>query len=211
MLGQLHIDDDDDGFRNSLEDLLSFAGYRVRAWREPWPFLSQLQPGAGPGPVAVITDMRMPGLNGLQLHQALRQQGCDWPVVYISGASSVQQSIDAMKLGAVDFLVKPFGREELLRAVERAIERSRQIAAHRRSQAQLQAALATLTPREQAVYHLLRQGYNHAEIMSALAISLPTAKQHKASVMRKLGARSLLQLMQLGQSLAEPGDPAPAP
>ncbi|MEY4644716.1 MAG: hypothetical protein RLZZ596_1547, partial [Pseudomonadota bacterium] len=116
--GHVFVIDDDDELRNSIEDLLRFAGFTVRAWREPELFLGEMPEVA---PAVVVTDMRMPGLTGLGLHQALIERGRRMPVIYISGQSSVHQSIAAMKLGAFDFLVKPFTREELLKAVAAGI------------------------------------------------------------------------------------------
>ena len=117
--GHVDVVEDDDSIRDNLSELLKFAGYRVRAWRDALSFLDNLPQTA---PAVVVTDMRMPGLSGLQMHHELVERGRSMPVIYISGESSVSDSISAMKLGAVDFLVKPFAPEELsarLRAVGR--------------------------------------------------------------------------------------------
>lgn len=190
--------DDDDGLRNSVGDLLAFAGYSVRTWREPEKFLSELPHVA---PAVVVTDMRMPGLTGLDLHQALLERGRSMPVVYISGESSVHQSISAMKLGASDFLIKPFTREDLLKAVAAGIEKDRHQMRQMIEQTRFETALTHLTPREREVYGLLCRGYSNVEIVDELGISLPTAKQYKSMVMRKLGVRSLSQLLQLSAHL----------
>lgn len=198
--------DDDDGLRNSVGDLLAFAGYSVRTWREPEKFLSELPQVA---PAVVVTDMRMPGLSGLYLHQALLERGRSMPVIYISGESSVHQSISAMKLGAMDFLVKPFTREDLLKAVATGIEKDRHQMRQLIEQARFDTALTHLTPREREVYQLLCKGYGNVEIVDALGISLPTAKQYKSMVMRKLGVRSLSQLLQLSAHLQASAQAAP--
>lgn len=196
--GHVFVIDDYDSIRNSIGDLLSFAGYSVRTWREPENFLNELPQAA---PAVVVTDMRMPDITGLELHKALLERGRSMPVVYISGESSVHQSIEAMKLGAMDFLIKPFTREELLKAVASGIEKDRHQMRQMIEQARFEASLTHLTPREREVYRLLRIGFSNNEIVDELGISLPTAKQYKSMVMRKLGVRSLSQLLQLSAHL----------
>lgn len=146
----------------------------------------------------VLTDMCMPGINGLRLHEALHQRKLHMPVVYMSGESSLEETITAMKLGALDFLLKPFLPETLLEVVGLAMVRSRLECQLRKEQARLAAALECLSPRERQVHGLLLKGYSNNEIVDALGVALPTAKQYKAEVMRKLGAASLSEL--IGQS-----------
>lgn len=188
--------EDDDSLRNSIHDLLKFAGYQVRAWRDAESFLDNLPHTA---PAVVVTDMRMPGMSGLELHNSLLERGRVMPLIYISGESSVQQSISAMKLGALEFLVKPFSREDLLRAVATGLEKDRNQMWHMIEQARFDESLEHLAPREREVMDLLIKGFSNAEIVDALKISLPTAKQYKSQLMRKLGVRSLSQLMQLAR------------
>ena len=195
--GSVHLIDDDLSIRRSLCALLTQEGYEVSEWDCAQAFLDT-QPQEAPA--VVVTDMRMPGMSGVELHKALLQRGRARAVVYISGETSVPQTIEAMKLGAHDFLVKPFRREVFLQAVATALEKDRQ---HLRSQdnaARLEDALRELSPREYQVYGLLLKGLNNAEIMDSLQISLPTAKQYKSEVMRKLGARSLAQLIDMSQA-----------
>lgn len=196
--GHVDVVEDDDGIRDNISQLLKFAGYRVRAWRDAHSFLDNLPQTA---PAVVVTDMCMPGLSGLQMHNELVERGRSMPVIYISGEASVSESISAMKLGAVDFLVKPFSREDLLKAVTTAMEKDRTQMRQMIEQARFDEALTHLAPREREVLNLLVRGFNNAEIMDALNISLPTTKQYKSTVMRKLGARSLSELMKLSASL----------
>jgi FixJ family two-component response regulator len=184
----------------SISNLLTFSGYMVRAYTEAAAFLAQLPNTA---PAVVVTDMRMPGMDGLGLHEALQAAGRLMPVIYLSGESTVQQSIRAMKLGALDFLVKPFTREALLSAVAAGIEKDRQNMQQVIAQARYQQALAGLAPRERQVHGLLVQGYNNNEIMNELGISLYTAKQYKSEVMRKLGVRSLSHLIKMSAERSE--------
>ena len=186
--------DDDDVLRNGIDDLLRVVGYQVCSWPDGAAFLADMPTVA---PAVLITDMRMPGLSGVELHAELLRRGRTLPVIYISGESTVAQSIRAMKQGAAEFLIKPFGREELLRAVATSLEKERQQIQHLIKAARAAQACAQLSPREMQVHELMLKGYNNREIMDALQISLPTAKQYKSEVMRKLGARSLSELIAL--------------
>lgn len=197
--GHVDVVEDDDSLRNSISDLLGFAGYKVRSWRDAESFLDNLPQTA---PAVVVTDMRMPGRSGVEMHAELVARGRSMPVIYISGESSVPQSIAAMKLGALDFLVKPFSREDLLKAVAAGMEKDRKQMQQMIEQARFDQAMAHLSPREREVMELLLKGFSNAEIMDAMNISLPTAKQYKSQIMRKLGVRSLSELMRLG---ARPG------
>lgn len=196
--GHVFIVEDDDSVRNSLADLLGFAGFQVRAWSKAKAFLDELPTAA---PVVVVTDMRMPGMSGIELHEALIARGRRMPVVYISGESTLPQGIRAMKLGAQDFLVKPFTREAILTAVAAAMEKDRIQMQRMIDQARFDEAMTHLAPREREVLDLLVKGYSNQEIMNELQISLPTAKQYKSQLMRKLGARSLSELMKLSAGL----------
>lgn len=192
--GHVDVVEDDDSLRNTIHDLLKFAGYQVRVWRDAESFLDNLPQSA---PAVVVTDMRMPGMSGLELHNVLLERGRLMPVIYISGESSVQQSISAMKLGALEFLIKPFSREDLLRTVAAGLEKDRNQMRSMIERARFDESMAHLAPREREVMDLLVRGFVNAEIVDALNISLPTAKQYKSQLMRKLGVRSLSELMKL--------------
>lgn len=196
--------DDDDALRHGIADLLRVVGYQVYSWSDGAAFLADIPRVA---PAVLITDMRMPGLSGVELHAELLRLGRTLPVIYISGESTVAQSIQAMKLGAMEFLVKPFGREELLRAVATSLEKDRQQMQHLIKSARVAQARAQLSPREVQVHELMLKGYNNREIMDALQISLPTAKQYKAEVMRKLAVRSLSELISLSATEPDPSSP----
>jgi FixJ family two-component response regulator len=192
FLGHVFLIEDDPGMRATLTDLLQFAGYQVRSWDNANEFLSELPVSA---PAVILTDMRMPGLSGVEMHAELLQRGRSFPVIYLSGESTVPQTIKAMKLGAFDFLTKPFSREELLSVVASALERDRMALQALVHKARNDQALASLSPRERQVHDLLLKGFGNAQILQELGVSLPTAKQYKAEVMRKLGVRSLAELI----------------
>jgi FixJ family two-component response regulator len=196
--------DDDDALRDGIADLLRVVGYQVYSWSDGAAFLADIPRVA---PAVLITDMRMPGLSGVELHAELLRLGRTLPVIYISGESTVAQSIQAMKLGAVEFLIKPFGREELLRAVATSLEKDRQQMQLLIKAARVAQARAQLSPREVQVHELMLKGYNNREIMDSLQISLPTAKQYKAEVMRKLAVRSLSELISLSATEPAPSSP----
>ena len=196
---QGHIDlvEDNAYLRESLSRVLINEGYTVDTWADAHQFLNHISETV---PAVIVTDMRMPELSGLQMHAELLKRGRLRPVIYISGESTVQQTIDAMKLGAADFLVKPFSVDELLQAVAAGMDKDAQKMKSLTAQARAQEAMRALTNREREVFQLLLKGMSNAEIMDAMGISLPTAKQYQSSVMQKLSVRTLSQLMELGVS-----------
>jgi two-component system response regulator FixJ len=198
-MGRGHIDlvEDNAFLRESLSRVLLNEGYTVNTWADAHQFLDHMSETV---PAVIVTDMRMPELSGLQMHAELLKRGRLRPVIYISGESTVQQTIDAMKLGAADFLVKPFSVDELLQAVAAGMDKDAQKMKSLTAQARAQEAMRALTNREREVFQLLLKGMSNAEIMDAMGISLPTAKQYKSSVMQKLSVRTLSQLMELGVS-----------
>lgn len=191
-MSHVFVIEDDAPLRASLEDLLTCAGYEVQSWSDAGSFLACIPDRA---PAVLVTDMRMPVMSGVQMHAALKGRGCPIPVIYISGESSLQEGVDAMKLGAVEFLLKPFGRDALLEAVARALEIDRAQRSKTQEIERIAQVTTLLTPREREVLSLMLKGFSNLEITNALDISLPTAKQYKTAVMRKLDVRTLSQLM----------------
>jgi FixJ family two-component response regulator len=179
--------EDDSSQRKSIESLLEFKGLIVESFKNANDFLSYHDITR---PSVLISDMRLPDLNGVELYKALTDRGEDIPIIFISGESSIQQSIDAMKQGAIEFLVKPFDINDLTNAIEKATRLE-----HKR--VNLKTLLKNLSPREKQVFDLLIQGLNNSELMKKINVSLPTAKQYKSEVMRKLGVKSLSELINL--------------
>ena len=186
--------DDDASVRKSLVRLIKAAGYEAEAFGSVGDFLARR---AYDGPCCLVLDVRMPGLTGLDLQEALRAAGQRLAIVFITGYRDVPVSVKAMKGGAVDFLTKPVDEGTLLGAIEQAVART---LADRRRQARLtevQRRIATLTPREAAVFALVVTGMLNKQIGSELGIGEKTVKVHRARVMEKMQAGSLAELVRL--------------
>jgi FixJ family two-component response regulator len=186
--------DDDASVRKSLVRLIKAAGYEAEAFGSVGDFLARRPYD---GPCCLVLDVRMPGLTGLDLQEALRAAGQRLAIVFITGYRDVPVSVKAMKGGAVDFLTKPVDERTLLGAIEQAVART---LADRRRQArltELQSRIATLTPREAAVFALVVTGMLNKQIGSELGIGEKTVKVYRARVMEKMQAGSLAELVQL--------------
>jgi two-component system, LuxR family, response regulator FixJ len=199
----LYIIDDDSSVRSALSRSLLHLGYDVQHFEGAHAFFEKAVLFR---PAVLLVDMQMPGVNGAQLQASLRERGWRVPVIFISGESTVQQAITAMKQGALDFLVKPFDLDRLERAVDSAIELEvRQMWGLSR-QEECRQRLEALKPREFDAYLCLAKGHGYGEMMRALGISLPTAKQYRTAVMRKLKFATLAELLAFDKELnwAEP-------
>lgn len=194
--GHIDIVEDDESLRISIADMLKSAGYHVSEWGTAGSFLSHLPQSV---PAVILTDVRMPGMSGLELHEFLIKHFRTIPIIYMSGESTVSQGIKAMKLGAIDFLVKPFTREELFQSIIRGLEKDRIQIRLVVEKNRIIESISSLTLREREVMELLLKGFNNTEISKNLKISVPTSKQYKSQLMKKLGVSSLSQLMQLAR------------
>lgn len=186
--------DDDESMRTVLKGMLEFLGFQVHVYESAIEFLKVSMQAA---PAVIITDMQMPDMSGVELQAELLKRGRQIPIIFISGESTLPQTISAMKQGAIEFLLKPFERDQLLSAVVRGLE---QDVAYMRAyvvKTTLDEGLKGLSPREREVFELLAIGFNNLQIQEKMNISLPTAKQYKSEVMRKLNLRSLAHLIAL--------------
>ena len=190
----VHIIDDDDAARISLEFLLKTGNIKVYAYDSAESFLKIL-PHAEPG--CVITDIRMPGISGLELMSRMKQLGANAPVIVITGHGDVRLAVEAMKQGAVDFLEKPYDDEVLLAAVGAALSRHRQDGNRGAERTQISDRLATLSKREREVLDGLVLGHPNKVIGFDLGISARTVEIYRANVMTKMGASSLSDLVRM--------------
>lgn len=188
--------DDDDSVRQGLELMLINLGYRVHSYGNAVDFLDTTH---NLTPCIILCDMNMPRMSGIDVQVALAKKGCTSPIIFISGESSVNQSVTAMKQGALEFITKPFNLNELVKAVKKGFEIEKKAQQNALKQRELGEKLQKLSPRESEVFYLLVKGYNNAEILSTLNISLPTTKQYKSEVMRKLNLNSLSELIAMHQ------------
>lgn len=188
--------DDDAGVLKALSRLLRTKGYDVRPHASPQEFLAHHDPTV---PGCAVLDVSMPGLDGLELQQALTAGGSQRPVIFITGKGDIPTSVRAMKSGAIDFLVKPVNPRHLLDAIARAVEqdtRSRQI---RAEVASIEAKITTLTPREREVLGHVVAGRLNKQIAFDLGTVEKTVKVHRGRMMEKLGIRNLADLVRMAE------------
>jgi FixJ family two-component response regulator len=190
----VRVVDDDASVLKSIGRLLRSAGFAVRTFPSSHEFLQQNDADA---PGCVVLDLSMPGLNGLQLQQALARFETSCPVIFITGYGDVPASVQAMKAGAVDFLLKPFDQSQLLDAVRTAIEKDRSSRAARAERSSLGAKVAALTPREREVMAHVVTGRLNKQIAAELGTAEKTVKVHRARVMKKMGVGSVAELVSL--------------
>ena len=198
---RVFVVDDDALVRRAVSRLLKSDGYSVEAFESPQAILDA---GTADQAACLVLDLRMPGLNGLELVEELRRLRVATPVVFITGHADVPTSVQAMKAGAIEFLEKPFDDERLLEAVREAAERDRSNRRDREDLAALEALAETLTTREREVMGLVVQGLLNKQIAGRLGIAEKTVKVHRGRVMEKMEAGSLAELVRLAGRLGIP-------
>jgi len=198
----VHIIDDDDAVRDSLALLLDAVGIAVRTYDSATKFLAVAR-GLADG--CVLTDVRMPDLDGLALQRRLTDLGVTLPIIVMTGHGDVPIAVAALKAGAADFLEKPFDDERLVTAVRAALTVSREVQRQAAAAAQIATRIASLTRREREVLDLLVAGKPNKTIAYDLGASPRTVEVHRARVMEKMGARSLAELVRM--VIAVPPEP----
>ncbi len=191
-LGHVYLVDDDPDVRFYLGDLLRQLGYSLASYEDADSFLKQALDFS---PAVVLMDMRMPGLTGLQVQQRLKELGRLTPVVFISGESYPQEIIDAMKGGAVDFLIKPFNRDQLVAALDKALALDVQKRDQFVRSSHIQRLFQNLTEREKEVFFFILQGQTNLAIGELTGVQAGTVKKHRAAVLEKFGVDSAAGLM----------------
>ena len=190
----VHVIDDDEAVRHSLAFLLQSADIAVQTYESATSFLEVVRDAA---PGCVITDVRMPGMSGIDLLRRLKELSVAMPVIVITGHADVPLAVEAMKIGAIDFIEKPFDDEILLAAVRTALDQDDNDRRHQAERAQIEARLASLSNRERDVLEGLVAGHANKRIAFDLGISPRTIEIYRANLMTKMEAASLSDLVRM--------------
>jgi FixJ family two-component response regulator len=190
--------DDDGSVREALVDLIASVGLSVQAFKCAQEFLDYRRPDC---PACLVLDVRLPGPSGLELQRELLRSGTPIPIIFITGHGDIPMSVRAMKEGAAEFLTKPFRDQELLDAIQHALEVDRAARQERVIVATLRRSYEALTNRERDVMKLVVSGLLNKQIAAELSSSEVTVKMHRGQVMRKMKAESVVQLVRIAERI----------
>jgi FixJ family two-component response regulator len=194
--------DDDQGVRDGLDSLLRSVGFNCRSYGSVAEFGAAKLPD---GPRCLVLDVRLPGKSGLDLQGELVDSHIDMPIIFVTGHGDIPMTVRAMKAGAVEFLTKPFREQELLDAIQVALGRDRDRRTHEAEMAALRPRFDSLSQRERQVMAHVIKGQLNKQIAGALELSEITVKVHRGNMMRKMGVRSVAELVTIASRLADSG------
>jgi FixJ family two-component response regulator len=198
--------EDDSSMREALTDLITSVGLLVKAFKSAREFLEHRKPDA---PTCLVLDVRLPGLSGLDLQRELVRTEAPIPIIFITGHGDIPMSVRAIKEGAVEFLAKPFRDQDLLDAIQHALEIDRAARLERSMVAELRRRYESLTKREREVMKLVVSGLLNKQIAGELGSSEVTVKMHRGQVMRKMKAQSLVRLVRMAEKIGITSEAAP--
>ena len=198
--------EDDSSVREALTDLITSVGLLVEAFKSAREFLEHRRRDA---PACLVLDVRLPGLSGLDLQRELVRTEAPIPIIFITGHGDIPMSVRAIKEGAVEFLAKPFRDQDLLDAIQHALEIDRAARQERTMVAEVRRRHESLTKREQEVMRLVVSGLLNKQIAGELGSSEVTVKMHRGQVMRKMKAQSVVQLVRMAEKIGITGEAAP--
>jgi FixJ family two-component response regulator len=190
--------DDDSGLREALSSLFRSVGLQVKTYASAAEFLQSKLPD---GPSCMVLDVRLPGLSGLDFQAELTKANIRIPIVFMTGYGDIPMTVRAMKAGAVEFLPKPFRDQDMLDAVQTGLEIDRDRRRHAADLSKFRISFETLTPREQEIMGLVTAGLMNKQIAAEIGVSEVTVKLHRGNVMRKMGAKSLAELVRMADAL----------
>lgn len=192
----IYIIDDDNSVRSAVSLLLKAHGLRAESFERSDIFLARKRPRV---PSCLILDIQLPGMNGLDLQDAMKQRGIPIPIIFITGHGNIPMSVKGMKAGAIDFLPKPFTEDKLLAAIAQAVAKSKTQLRELAELGKIRRRVKTLSPRELEVFRLVAKGMLSKQIARKRGISLQTIKVHRGRVMRKMQAKTVTELIRFAQ------------
>jgi len=197
--GCITVIDDDKAIREAVLSLLELEGYATNSFTSAVSYLAALDPNLAEfsGPRCLLLDVKMPELNGLELQKKLNELSENKPIVFMSGGSGAREAVQALKNGAVDFLIKPFAEEDLLAVISEALAKHSSEQKDQRESKDIRSRIATLTDRETQIAHMVATGFLNRDISLKLGIAIRTVKLHRMHMMSKLGVNNVIELARI--------------